>query len=1012
MKRKKIAALLLSMTMFAGSVPSLVMADETDGEEPGNPCSIVGEYEYDAGETSESDENTNTETDDTGTDLQEGFGDYVDIQVEETVAEESCDASPSDIGSIHYNSEIEAYEINSVDNLNDLSVYVNGSGTYSTGEAETDSHRCKNKVFVLTADIDFHPESAWNDTSSTENNYISIGDMHNDFVGIFDGQGHTISGIRIYSESKYQGVFGCISSHGEIRNLVVSNARIIGKDCVGGIVGETYGNYSSTIENCVVGNDVYIGSVSINSRAHGGVLGSNNNPSVYLNGCISSAFVSTTAANPSEYSGLIGTNGYKSVYAFDNLVFGATVNCNRTVSAIIGIKNIPSGTNSNYYLNSTVNGKSLNVGIGWYETNQNKYYNKDAVGANCARTITIPGDLSGFVTFSGTPTFYTVSGITGYADNNVIKYNGSYYSGSGETVTLKSKVDVPSGCHVEYTVKRQNGSTVTVNSNGEFTMPSDNVTITNMKIVGDSNVPVIIDSSIAHGTVTSNKTGAVNGETVTLTVKPDEGYILTSISVSNGEGIIDMPAPESALSAEFGGEPYYSVNEFSFTQGYSASMVTATFMKITDLLHIEMPVTGTKEITIPSGISIFKVYDDGGKNKSYSNYADGYLLLTAPEGYKMHISGRVSVFRWSQMLDYFEAFDGDTGSANSFGQVWVDSASTGSSVQSVPVDFTTSGNHVLLYFYSDESGSADGINLTVTLESTRNVVTGTNVTLGDELGLNFYLDIPEAAVVSGAKAVMNGPKGEQTVLLSSAPKDGDEYKLTYKVNAVQADNDISIKVVDSNDEAMELYSASGSKYENGIKTYSVNRYLVAAMQYEGITDKAPVRATYTYCAYAAKWKYGTGLPDDGYVNELPNPSADVLDAFKVVKINTSSSIKITGYSLVLDSKTAIRLYFTVNDDVQDHVIRVGDNTLTPVLSGSKADGFNEYYVEITGIGAGNLETQYTVVFDQAGDNYQVKLSAMSYVRNVLRQKDKYADICSEELCDLVTAIYAYAEMFK
>ena len=37
---------------------------------------------------------------------------------------------------------------------------------------------------------------------------------------------------------------------------------------------------------------------------------------------------------------------------------------------------------------------------------------------------------------------------------------------------------------------------------------------------------------------------------------------------------------------------------------------------------------------------------------------------------------------------------------------------------------------------------------------------------------------------------------------------------------------------------------------------------------------------------------------------------------------------------------------------------------------------------------------------------------MSYVRNVLRQKDKYADICSEELCDLVTAIYAYAEMFK
>lgn len=297
-------------------------------------------------------------------------------------------------------------------------------------------------------------------------------------------------------------------------------------------------------------------------------------------------------------------------------------------------------------------------------------------------------------------------------------------------------------------------------------------------------------------------------------------------------------------------------------------------------------------------------------------------------------------------------------------------------------------------------------------EFTRNTVTGTNVTLGDELGLNFYFTVPAETVESGAKAVLNGPKGEQEVLLSDAPKDGDEYKLTYRVNAIQADSDITLKIVDSDNVTLDLYNAVGSKYENGIMTYSVNRYLIDAMNYDGITNKAPIRATYTYCAYACKWKNGTALPTDGYINDLSNPSADALDAFKVVKTNTSNSIKITGYSLVLDSKTAIRVYFTATDAIQDHVIKVGDKTLTPVLSGNTVDNRNEYYVEITNIGAGNLETQYTVVFDPASDNYQVKISAMSYVRNVMRQKDQYPEICTEELCDLVTAIYDYAEIFK
>ena len=58
------------------------------------------------------------------------------------------------IGSFSINEDLGAYEINSVANLNDLAVYVNGMGTYSTGgDPETTAHDCSGFVFKMTADI-------------------------------------------------------------------------------------------------------------------------------------------------------------------------------------------------------------------------------------------------------------------------------------------------------------------------------------------------------------------------------------------------------------------------------------------------------------------------------------------------------------------------------------------------------------------------------------------------------------------------------------------------------------------------------------------------------------------------------------------------------------------------------------------------------------------------------------------------------------------------------------------
>ena len=131
-----------------------------------------------------------------------------------------------------------------------------------------------NKYFVLTADITYtHGDS------ETENNYTAIGsyDMQNKFfMGTFDGQNHTISGIRIYKSGndnadKFQGLFGQISSNATVKNVILADARITGDRYTGGIAGYNDG----TVENCHVLNTVTVHAVQNDAHYHGGIVGFN-----------------------------------------------------------------------------------------------------------------------------------------------------------------------------------------------------------------------------------------------------------------------------------------------------------------------------------------------------------------------------------------------------------------------------------------------------------------------------------------------------------------------------------------------------------------------------------------------------------------------------------------------------------------------------------------------------------------------------------------------------------------
>ena len=231
------------------------------------------------------------------------------------------------------------YIIEYASQLNLLAHRVNGThGETVNGYGGT--------YFKLANDITYKYTTQWNDANSTENNFEAIGGYFDDnfryFYGNFDGDGHTISGIRIYKGDKGdQGLFGC-TNKANIHDLTLADTRITGWTQIGGIVGSNEFGY---ISGCHVADDVAICAGHKNTGNYGGIVGSNEAGTI--SGC-TSAVTLTDAATSSAFGGIAGEN-YGGTLR-DNFVIGATIPAveDNTYGAITGNNN--DGTlERNYY---------------------------------------------------------------------------------------------------------------------------------------------------------------------------------------------------------------------------------------------------------------------------------------------------------------------------------------------------------------------------------------------------------------------------------------------------------------------------------------------------------------------------------------------------------------------------------------------------------------------------------------------------------------------------------------
>ena len=143
--------------------------------------------------------------------------------------------------------------------------YVNGTNSFNNASIAS-TRATKNMDFVLTANIDLDG-----------NEWTPIGNKAHHFDGTFDGNGHTIKGLRvtkIHDNGEQAALFGTMSGHPVIKNLVVDEAYIKypndGKDFYASAIAGTIYGYV-TFENITVKNSTITGNNKVGAIfAHDG----------------------------------------------------------------------------------------------------------------------------------------------------------------------------------------------------------------------------------------------------------------------------------------------------------------------------------------------------------------------------------------------------------------------------------------------------------------------------------------------------------------------------------------------------------------------------------------------------------------------------------------------------------------------------------------------------------------------------------------------------------------------
>ncbi len=387
-------------------------------------------------------------------------------------------------------SEADPYTITRAEQLAYMAVRVN---------ANNGSDSFNGKYFVLDADIAYTYSSDWDEfgDDDTSNNYTPIGCWGRSFQGNFNGRGHTISGIRVYKETS-----GASNDH------TAESLGLFGFVSSGGTVTLTR-DYNAMPEDgpLFISNDV---TLDLNGHTLTGV---DEQDVIRIEGGTLTLQDSAGGGRITHAEGATGRG--VNIYGKDNpstlIMEGGSI-CGNTTSI--------TGNTTSYNSGGVV---------------------VDYSGTFTMSGGTISGDSCGSDKHGGGVAVYGTFRISGspVISGNMASKSGStgnVYLHSGMVITVTDALD--ESASVGVSMKTSGTFTSGLSGNGDasnFTSDDSDyrvyLTDSGEAALGRFYAVTVSDGG-AFGTVTASSASALAGETITLTVTPDENCQLEELTVT------------------------------------------------------------------------------------------------------------------------------------------------------------------------------------------------------------------------------------------------------------------------------------------------------------------------------------------------------------------------------------------------------------------------------------------------------------------------------------------------
>ncbi|GHV87144.1 hypothetical protein AGMMS50255_4400 [Spirochaetia bacterium] len=142
--------------------------------------------------------------------------------------------------------------------------------------------------------------------------WTPVGSSGSQFTGIFDGEGKTLSNLKIEKTGDDNvGLFGVVGSGGEVKSVGILSGSVKGRDNVGGLAGSSSGDIINSYNNAAVNGTNNVGGLA-GSTSGGTITASYNNAEVTAQGSNGGGLVGSTGGDITAcYStGAVKVNGH------------------------------------------------------------------------------------------------------------------------------------------------------------------------------------------------------------------------------------------------------------------------------------------------------------------------------------------------------------------------------------------------------------------------------------------------------------------------------------------------------------------------------------------------------------------------------------------------------------------------------------------------------------------------------------------------------------------------------